>query len=231
MATVLAAIGSWITGVAIPAVTQFIVGGVTIIANLIGWPCLMLIGFAIALITTAVILYYKGFFNDVRNNYKDVQLDNEKKVFEQLEKHKGEAAHIDVNLSFFDKELTKEVENLVNKENIKNEGKKDTMKLFIKFIVNCVTNAKKNGENKSRKNFDLYEGSVATLTFIYDKNERKIHLNFAFYDDKIVEYLIVLLKILKQKGYQMENEYYEDAIKNFQIEDDVNKFKIILINI
>ena len=222
MATVLAAIGSWITGVAIPAVTQFIVGGVTIIANLIGWPCLMLIGFAIALITTAVILYYKGFFNDVRNNYKDVQLDNEKKVFEQLEKHKGEAAHIDVNLSFFDKELTKEVENLVNKENIKNEGKKDTMKLFIKFIVNCVTNAKKNGENKSRKNFDLYEGSVATLTF---------NLNFAFYDDKIVEYLIVLLKILKQKGYQMENEYYEDAIKNFQFDDDVNKFKIILINI
>ena len=55
MATVLAAIGSWITGVAIPAVTEFIVGGVTIIANLIGWPCLMLIGFAIALITTAVI--------------------------------------------------------------------------------------------------------------------------------------------------------------------------------
>ena len=58
-----------------------------------------------------------------------------------------------------------------------------------------------------------------------------LNLNFAFYDDKIVEYLIVLLKILKQKGYQMENEYYEDAIKNFQFDDDVNKFKIILINI
>ena len=231
MATVLAAIGSWITGVAIPAVTEFIVGGVTIIANLIGWPCLMLIGFAIALITAAVIVYYIGFFNDVRNNYKDVQLDNEKVVFQELEKHKGEAAHIDVNLSFFDKDLTKEVESLVNKENIKNEEKKDTMKFFLKYIVNCVINAKKNGENKSKRNLELYEGSVTTLTFIYDKNERKIYLNFAFYDDKIVEYLIVLLKILKHKGYQMENEYYEDEIKNFQFKEDVNNFKIILINI
>ena len=171
------------------------------------------------------------FFNDTLNKYRNVEHENERQIFEQLEKHRGELAHIDVNLSFFDKDLTKEVESLVNKENIKNEGKKDTMKLFIKYIVNCVTNAKKNGENKSRKNFDLYEGSVATLSFNYDKNQRKIYLNFAFYDDKIFEYLIVLLKILKQKGYQMENEYYEDAIKNFQIEEDVNKFKIILINI
>ena len=171
------------------------------------------------------------FFNDTRNKYRNVEIENERQIFEQLEKHRGEFAHIEVNLSFFDKDLTKEVENLVNKENIKNEEKKDTMKLFIKYIVNCVINAKKNGENKSKKKLELYEGSVTTLTFIYDKNERKIHLNFAFYDDKIVEYLIVLLKILKQKGYQMENEYYEDAIKNFQFDDDVNKFKIILINI
>ena len=171
------------------------------------------------------------FFNDTRNKYRNVEIENERQIFEQLEKLKGEAAHIEVNLSFFDKDLTKEVESLVNKENIKNEEKKDTMKLFIKYIVNCVINAKKNGENKSKKKLELYEGSVTTLTFIYDKNERKIHLNFAFYDDKIVEYLIVLLKILKHKGYQMENEYYEDEIKNFQFKEDVNNFKIILINI
>ena len=231
MATVLAAIGSWITGVAIPAVTQFIVGGVSIIASLIGWPCFMLIAFTIAIITTAVILYYKGFFNDVRKNYKDVQLVNEKKVFEQLEQNKGKNAQIDVKLSFYEQKFAKEVECLIDKENIKNPGKKESMESFIKFIVSCVINVKKNGENKIRKNFDLYEGSVATLTFNYDKKVGKLYLSFAFYDDKIVQYLIVLLKILKEKGYQMENEQYENEIKNFVFEDDVNKFKIILINI
>ena len=171
------------------------------------------------------------FFNDTLNKYRNVEIENERQIFEQLEKLKGEAAHIEVNLSFFDKDLTKEVESLVNKENIKNEEKKDTMKFFLECIVGCVVNAEKRGEGKSKRNLELYEGSVTTLTFIYDKNERKIYLNFAFYDDKIVEYLIVLLKILKHKGYQMENEYYEDEIKNFQFKEDVNNFKIILINI
>ena len=171
------------------------------------------------------------FFNDTRNKYRNVEIENERQIFEQLEEHREEFAHIEVNLSFFDKDLTKEVESLVNKENIKNEEKKDTMKFFLECIVGCVVNAEKRGEGKSKRNLELYEGSVTTLTFIYDKNERKIHLNFAFYDDKIVEYLIVLLKILKHKGYQMENEYYEDEIKNFQFKEDVNNFKIILINI
>ena len=171
------------------------------------------------------------FFNDTRNKYRNVEIENERQIFEQLEKHRGELEHIEVNLSFFDKDLTKEVESLVNKENIKNEEKKDTMKFFLECIVGCVVNAEKRGEGKSKRNLELYEGSVTTLTFIYDKNERKICLNFAFCDDKIVEYLIVLLKILKHKGYQMENEYYEDEIKNFQFKEDVNNFKIILINI
>ena len=49
MASVLAAIGSWIAGVAVPAITQFIIEGVAIVASFISSPFLLAIGFTIIL--------------------------------------------------------------------------------------------------------------------------------------------------------------------------------------
>ena len=34
----------------------------------------------------------------------------------------------------------------------------------------------------------------------------KINLNFVFYDDKIFLYLKFLIKMLKEKGYELEND-------------------------
>ena len=231
MASVLAAIGSWIAGVAVPAITQFIIEGVAIVASFISSPFLLAIGFAIAVITTAVILYYKGFFNSVKKDYKEVQILEEKKIFDELDQHKEEAAHIGLNLTFFEKNLNEEILNYINKENIKNEEKKSTLRVFIGYVLSLVTNAKKNGENNNKKNLDLYESGVATLIYKYDKNNGKINLNFVFYDDKIFLYLKFLIKMLKEKGYELENKNYENEINNFIVEDAINQFKIILKNI
>ena len=231
MASVLAAIGSWIAGVAVPAITQFIIEGVAIVASFISSPFLLAIGFAIAVITTAVILYYKVFFNSVKKDYKEVQILEEKKIFDELDQHKEEAAHIGLNLTFFEKNLNEEILNYINKENIKNEEKKSTLRVFIGYVLSLVTNAKKNGENNNKKNLDLYESGVATLIYKYDKNNGKINLNFVFYDDKIFLYLKFLIKMLKEKGYELENKNYENEINNFIVEDAINQFKIILKNI
>ena len=212
MASVLAAIGSWIGGVAVPAIANFIIEGVAIVASFISSPFLLAIGFTIAVITTAVILYYNGFFDSVKKDYKDVQILDEKKIFDELNQHKEEAAQIGMSLTFFEKKLDKEILNCINKENIKNEEKK-------------------NGENNNKKNLDLYENGVATLIYKYDKNSGKINLNFVFYDDKIFLYLKFLIKMLKEKGYELENKNYENEINNFIVDDAINQFKIILKNI
>ena len=231
MASVLAAIGSWIAGVAVPAITQFIIEGVAIVASFISSPFLLAIGFTIAVITTAVILYYNGFFDSVKKDYKDVQILDEKKIFDELNQHKEEAAHIGLNLTFFEKNLNEEILNYINKENIKNEEKKSTLRVFIGYVLSLVINAKKNGENNNKKNLDLYESGVATLIYKYDKNNGKINLNFVFYDDKIFLYLKFLIKMLKEKGYELENKNYENEINNFIVDDAINQFKIILKNI
>ena len=61
--------------------------------------------------------------------------------------------------------------------------------------------------------------------------KKKINLNFVFYDDKIFLYLKFLIKMLKEKGYELENKNYENEINNFIVEDAINQFKIILKNI
>ena len=80
------------------------------------------------------------------------------------------------------------------------------MRVFIGYVLSLVTNAKKNGENNNKKNLDLYESGVATLIYKYDKNNGKINLNFVFCDDKIFLYLKFLIKMLKEKGYELEND-------------------------
>ena len=69
------------------------------------------------------------------------------------------------------------------------------------------------------------------MIYKYDKNNGKINLNFVFYDDKIFLYLKFLIKMLKEKGYELENKNYENEINNFIVEDAINQFKIILKNI
>ena len=136
MASVLAAIGSWIGGVAVPAIANFIIEGVAIVASFISSPFLLAIGFTIAVITTAVILYYNGFFDSVKKDYKDVQILDEKKIFDELNQHKEEAAQIGMSLTFFEKKLDKEILNCINKENIKNEEKKILcIFLLVIFLV------------------------------------------------------------------------------------------------
>ena len=115
-------------------------------------------------------------------------------------------AHIGMKLSFFEKNLNEEILNYINKENIKNEEKKNTLHTFIGYVLSLVINAKKNGENNNKKNLVLYENGVATLIYKYDKNNGKINLNFVFYDDKIFLYLKFLIKMLKEKGYELEND-------------------------
>ena len=232
MASVLAAIGSWISGVAVPAITKFFVDGVAIIGSLISSPFLLLIGLTIAVITVAVILYFSGFFNTIKNDYKEVQLIDEKKILNDLNQHKDQAAHVGVNLTYFEKKLNQEVSNYIDKENIKDDEKKNTMHVFIGYVLSLVTNVTKKGINNDRKSLDLFNQGTATFALKYDKNSKKITLNFVFYDDKIFYYLKVLLKILREKGYELEKNNYENEINNFHIEEDeVNKFQIIIKNI
>ena len=136
MSAILTAIGSWIAGCVVPAV-EFIVEGVSIVASFLG--CLSLgqilcIVLAIALITAAVITYYKNFTSQLNEKYEDAQLIDEKKVFEQLDAHKGESANIETKITFFEKEMKKEVDQLIKEEILpckdKNASKKALARIY-----------------------------------------------------------------------------------------------------
>jgi len=233
MASILASIGSWLAGAVVPAVKIF-VEGVSIVASFLGSLSLgsiLMIVFAIALVTVAVIAYYEGFFNDIRNKYENVQLFDVKKIFEKLDAHKGEAAIIEQKLSFCDKDLSKEINNLISEENIE-EKKISTMNLFVSDIMSLIAKAGKSGENTCQKNFNLYDNGSALLSYKYKKKEHQIILVFSFYDRKLFEYLIPLIKILRKKGYNLEKKNYETEFKSFHLdEDNVNSYKIIINNI
>ena len=85
------------------------------------------------------------------------------------------AEHIAMNILIFDQQLNAEILNYIKKGNIKNEDKKNTMHIFIVYILSLVIDTKKNGENNKKKNLDLYENGVATLIYKYDKSIVKIN--------------------------------------------------------
>ena len=65
-----------------------------------------------------------------------MQILDEKKIFDELNQHKEEAAQIGMSLTFFEKNLDKEILNCNNKENIKNEEKKILcIFLLVIFLV------------------------------------------------------------------------------------------------
>jgi hypothetical protein len=231
MATILGAIGSWITGTALPGVINFFVGGVSIVASAVGgwFGAVLLILFVISLITAAVIAYYKGFFNSVKDKYENVQLIDEKHIFEELNSHQGQSANLEAKLTFFEKDLNEEVNNLITEHNIE-EDKASSMNMFINSIIDLINKAGKAGENICQRNFDLYGNSVTTLNFKYNKEEHKIILTFTFYDEKLFEYLTLLIEMINKRGYILEKNY-EEQLKTFEIEkNDVNNFKIKIID-
>lgn len=233
MSSILRAIGNWITGKAIPSVINFFVGGIDILTTFI-FSCLcavLILIFTISLITNEVIEYFQNFFNSVKEKYENAQLVDEKKIFEELETHKGEAANIETKLTFFDKNSNEEVNNLIKEENIE-ESKKTSMNLFINEIIDLIGKAGNGGENACQKNYNLYGSSCACLNFKYTKEKHEIKLSFTFYDEKLFEYLILLIKMLKKKGYNLEKKNYEKEFKSFQIDNDsVNVYRLIITNI
>ena len=233
MASVLSAIGSWISGVAFPSIINFFVEGVAIVVSFIGSPlgAVLLLVFAIALITAAVIAYYKGFFNTVKQKYENVNLVDEKKIFEQLDSHKGEAANLETQLTFFEKDINEEVNNLISEEKIE-DNKTSSMNIFINTIIDLIKKAGNGGENTCKKNFKLCGDSCASLLFKYNKDDHQATLTFSFYDEILFEYLILLLKMIIKKGYNLQNKNYEEEFKNFDIDrDSVNIYKLKITNI
>ena len=232
MATILGAIGSWITGTALPGVINFFVGGVSIMASFFGsWlGAILLIVFAIGIITTAVISYYKDFFNSVKNNYENAQLIDEKKIFQELDNHQGQSATVGVKFTFFEKELDEEVNNLIAEHNIEEE-KTTSMKIFINSIIDLINKAGKAGENICQRSFDLYGDGTTSLNFNYKKEEHKICLSFTFYDEKLFEYLTLLIEMINKRGISLQKKNYEEDFKTFDIQKgDINIYRIIIFD-
>ena len=107
MSSLLGAITSWLGGSIVSAV-KFLIGGVKIVVSFLGsyalGPILLLL-ISIALITAAVIAYYKGFFSKVKEE-KNAELVNEKAFFKELDANEGKAGKIEQKLTFFEKEIT-----------------------------------------------------------------------------------------------------------------------------
>ena len=162
------------------------------------------------------------------NKYDDI---DEKKIFEELEKHSNSAAaEIKVKLTVFEKDLFTEVNKLIDEENIE-EYKISSMQIFICYIIDLINKVGKAGEITCQKIFDLYGNTTVSFCFKYNKEENKIILTFTFYDEKLFEYLKPLIKIIKRKGYTLQNKNYEEEFKTFEIDkDSVNIYKIIIIN-
>ena len=53
------------------------------------------------------------------------------------------ADHLLMKISFFDQQLNTEILNYIKKENINNEEKKNTLHIFIGYVLSLVINAKK----------------------------------------------------------------------------------------
>ena len=53
------------------------------------------------------------------------------------------ADHLLMKISFFDQQLNTEILNYIKKENINNEEKKNTLHIFIGYVISLVINAKK----------------------------------------------------------------------------------------
>jgi len=141
------------------------------------------------------------------------------------------AETIEANLTFFDKNISEDVNKLLIQEKVE-KNKASLMSIFINSILSIISKAKKGGENSIRKNYNLHENGLAMLYFKYIKSENTIILSFTFYDGKIFEYLKYLIKMLNKKGYDLENKNYENELQNFQInEDDTNLFKIKIKNV
>jgi hypothetical protein len=231
MSSILAAIATWISGAVIPAI-EFLIEGVTIAVSFIGTPigAVLLCVFAIALITVAVISYYQNLFDSVEKNYENAQIVDKEGIFKQLNDHKGEAATIETNLTFFENKINDEVNKLLTQEKV-SKDKASLINIFINSILSSIKNAKKGGENIFRKSYQLHEKGLALLYFNYKKKECKITLSFTFYDDKILEYLKYLVKMIKKLGYNLEKNY-ENDLQNIKInEEDDNVYKIIIKNI
>ena len=182
-------------------------------------------------IVTGIVISYKVFSSYSKEKYEHAQLVDEKKVFEQLDAHKGESAKIVTKITFFEKKTKSEVEQLIKEENIE-EKKKSSKEIFVNSIVNILSKAGKIVENKCQKSYDLYDESIVCLNYRYNKQNHKIILSFTFFDEKIFEYLKVLIKILKKKDYNLENKNYENDFEMFYVEKDLpNLYKIIINNI
>ena len=147
-----------------------------------------------------------------------------------MDKNRDKSLKFDLLLTTFDKEINKEVTNLITEHKIEEE-KINSMNIFINSIINLINNAGKSGENTSQKCFNLYGGSIAILYFKYNKEEHKITLAFSFYDEKFFEYLKLLIEMINKKGYHLQKKNYEDDFKAYDIDkDSINTYKIIIIN-
>ena len=178
-----------------------------------------------------MFLFFRLFSSFSIEKYEDAHIIDEKKMFEQLDAHKSETANIETKITFFEKEMKKEVDQLIKEENIE-ETKKSSMEIFINSIVNIVSKAGKSVENKFQKSYELYDESIVCLNYRYNKQNHKIILSFTFFDEKIFEYLKVLIKILKKKDYNLENKNYENDFERFYVDkDSENNYKIIINNI
>ena len=178
-----------------------------------------------------MFLFSRLFSSFSKVKYEDDHIIDEKKMFEQLGALKSESANIETKITFSEKEMKKEVDQLIKEENIEEE-KKSSMEIFINSIVNIVSKAEKSVENKFQKCYYLYDESIVCLSYVYNKQNHKIILSFTFYDEKIFEYLKVLIKILKKKDYNLENKNYENDFDRFYVDkDSPNLYKIIINNI
>ena len=178
-----------------------------------------------------MFLFSRLFSSFSKVKYEDDHIIDEKKMFEQLDALKSESANIETKITFSEKEMKKEVDQLIKEENIE-ETKKSSMEIFINSIVNIVSKAGKSVENKFQKCYYLYDESIVCLNYRYNKQNHKIILSFTFFDEKIFEYLKVLIKILKKKDYNLENKNYENDFDRYYVDkDSPNLYKIIINNI
>ena len=71
-----------------------------------------------------MFLFSRLFSSFSKVKYEDDHIIDEKKMFEQLDALKSESANIETKITFSEKEMKKEVDQLIKKENIKEKKKK-----------------------------------------------------------------------------------------------------------
>ena len=176
----------------------------------------LIITFVIVVITVGVIIKFKELFNSIQRKYENAEISDQKKFFNDLDKNRDKSGKVELKLTTFDKEINKEVTNLITEHNIEEE-KINSMNIFINSIINLINNAGKAGENISQNSFDLYGGSIASLYFKYNKEEHKITLAFSFYDEKLFEYLKLLIEMINKKGYNLQKKTKKTTLKHMTL--------------